>query len=67
MKEINEIDQALQAKTNVLKLAETRIEKRMFRPGTELCNDDTLSGLKQEIIYLRETRKNLSHQLDTAK
>uniref|UniRef100_A0A0A9XWS8 Tektin n=1 Tax=Lygus hesperus TaxID=30085 RepID=A0A0A9XWS8_LYGHE len=66
-KEINALEKALENKKNAIKLVETRLENRLFRPGIECCRDEAAVGLEDELHELRETRANLMAQLDNAK
>lgn len=67
MKEIVNLDAALLDKTNALKLAETRCENRLYRPGAELCRDEPMLGLNDEVTQLRNTMSSLRETLDNAK
>lgn len=66
-KEIRTLGDALQAKTDALKLAETRLENRSYRPGFELARDEAEQGLKDEVLQLRQTRKDLQDKINCAK
>ncbi|KAJ8922335.1 hypothetical protein NQ315_004278 [Exocentrus adspersus] len=65
--EIRTLEDALLAKTDALKLAETRLENRSYRPGFELVRDEPDEGLKNEVIQLRQTRKDLIDKINCAK
>ncbi|KAG8311470.1 tektin 2 (testicular) [Homalodisca vitripennis] len=67
MKEITNLEAALLEKTNALKLAETRCENRLYRPGAELCRDEPMLGLADEVLQLRRTMRDLQDKLDSAK
>ncbi|CAB3235932.1 unnamed protein product [Arctia plantaginis] len=54
-------------KINSLKVAETRLETRGYRPGNELAADEADIGLKEEVRSLRETIRQLQEKLDCAK
>lgn len=54
-------------KVNALKVAETRLETRGYRPGVELAADEADTGLKEEVRNLRETIRQLQEKLDCAK
>ncbi|KAF9791700.1 hypothetical protein SFRURICE_020099 [Spodoptera frugiperda] len=54
-------------KVNALKVAETRLETRGYRPGIELAADEADIGLKDEVRSLRETIRQLQEKLDCAK
>jgi tektin-2 len=66
-KEVADLEQALQNKTNSAKLAETRLENRMYRPHPELVQDEVHSGLRDEVLQLRQTQQDLSRKIDDAK
>ncbi|XP_056630628.1 tektin-2 [Diorhabda sublineata] len=67
LKEIQDLEIALLAKTDALKLAETRLENRSYRPGVELARDEVEKGLKEEVLQLRQTRKDLQDKINCAK
>ncbi|XP_049871168.1 tektin-B1-like [Pectinophora gossypiella] len=54
-------------KVDALKVAETRLETRGYRPGIELASDEADVGLKEEVRNLRETVRQLQEKLDCAK
>ncbi|KAH9627761.1 hypothetical protein HF086_001775 [Spodoptera exigua] len=54
-------------KVNALKVAETRLETRGYRPGFELAADEADIGLKEEVRSLKETIRQLQDKLDCAK
>jgi len=66
-KEIKTLEDALQDKTDALKLCETRLENRCYRPGTELAMDEADVGLKDEVMQLRQTQKDLADKINCAK
>ncbi|XP_030760676.1 tektin-2 [Sitophilus oryzae] len=66
-KEIRTLEDALLAKCDALKLAETRLENRSYRPGFELARDEPEQGLKNEVLQLRQTRKDLQDKINCAK
>lgn len=66
-KEIKTLEDALLAKTDGLKLAETRLENRSYRPGFELARDEVEAGLKNEVMQLRQTRNDLINKINCAK
>lgn len=51
-KEITLLEDASLNKTNGLKLAETRLENRIFRPGPELVQDDAQVNYSLSILLL---------------
>lgn len=65
--EVDALENALLNKTNALKLAETRLENRLQRPGAECCRDEAAFGLENEVTQLRATRSNLRAKIDSAK
>ncbi|EEZ99614.1 tektin-2 [Tribolium castaneum] len=67
LKEIKTLEDALLAKTDALKLCETRLENRAYRPGFELARDETETGLKNEVTQLRQTRNDLINKINCAK
>lgn len=67
VKEIRTLEDALQGKTDALKLAETRLENRSYRPGFELTRDEAEHGLKDEVLQLRQTRTDLLDKINCAK
>lgn len=66
-KEINQLERALICKTDVIKCAETRLEKRNYRPGYELCTDQVDLGLRKEILQLKQTEEDLVKAIEHAK
>ena len=58
------MEAAIRAKENPLKLAETRLENRTFRPHVELCRDDPQDGLTMEVQALKDTIHQLNVKLD---
>lgn len=65
--EIEALNNALLAKTDALKLAETRLENRSYRPGIEKARDEAEQGLKDEVLQLRQTRQDLIDKINCAK
>ncbi|KAH8355209.1 hypothetical protein KR093_008304 [Drosophila rubida] len=65
--EVQSLEDALQSKTNVLKLAETRLETRAMRCISELCLDEPHGALCSEVEKLREIQRCLSNNIDDAK
>merc|ERR1719461_942711 len=64
---IADMEAAVKAKENPLKLAETRLENRTSRPHMELCRDDPQEGLTLEVQTLRDTIYQLTSKLDHAR
>ncbi|XP_067001618.1 tektin-B1 [Anabrus simplex] len=67
MREIEDLEEAHLNKTDGLKLAETRLENRIFRPGPELVQDEAQIGLADEVLQLRQTRQDLMDKINAAK
>ncbi|KAK9296147.1 hypothetical protein QLX08_009773 [Tetragonisca angustula] len=65
-KEIVKLEDALMHKIDSLKCAETRLENRTYRPGFELCRDEVELGLKDEVVHLRQTEKDLIRMLENS-
>merc|ERR1711963_502189 len=61
---IADMEVAVKAKENPLKLAETRLENRTNRPHMELCRDDPQDGLTMEVQTLKDTIYQLMAKLD---
>lgn len=66
-KEMELLEKAFSSKTNALKLAETRCENRIYRPGSEMCRDEPMIGLANEVLQLRQTQRDLEEKLNNAK
>ena len=66
-KEIIRLDDALLAKTDAIKCAETRLENRTSRPGFELCRDECEIALKEEVLQLQQTKEDLTEKINCAK
>lgn len=64
---IRDLERALNAKINPLKLAETRLENRKMRPHMDLCADVPMEGLIAEVQAIRESMQMLSDKLDHAR
>ena len=64
---IRDLELALQAKINPLKLAETRLENRKMRPHMDLCADVPMEGLIAEVQAIRNTMQMLRDKLDHAR
>ncbi|XP_020712017.1 tektin-2 [Athalia rosae] len=67
LKEISRLEDALLAKTDAIKCAETRLESRTYRPGFELCRDEVELGLKDEVLQLKQTKEDLTAKINCAK
>ncbi|XP_073968914.1 tektin-B1 [Rhodnius prolixus] len=66
-KEIDSLEKALFYKVNSIKLAESRLEARLYRPSSENCRDQPTIGLEKEVLDLRETKACLQNKIDLAK
>ncbi|CAG9773184.1 unnamed protein product [Ceutorhynchus assimilis] len=66
-KEIRTLQDALEAKFDALKLAETRLQNRTLRPGFEMARDEVEHGLKEEVFQLKQTMKDLNDKMMCAK
>lgn len=66
-KVIRELEWALNAKINPLKLAETRLENRKMRPHMDLCADVPMEGLIAEVAAIKDSMQLLSDKLDHAR
>ena len=62
-----DLELALKAKENPLKLAETRLENRKMRPHMELCYDVPLDGLVAEVQAIRESMQLLHDKLEASR
>jgi tektin-2 len=65
--EIRRLEAAIRAKINPMKLAQTRLENRTYRPNVELCRDSPQYGLTDEVKQLEATSKVLEDQLAAAR
>ncbi|XP_020286874.1 tektin-B1 [Pseudomyrmex gracilis] len=66
-KEMNQLEEMLASKINVLKCAETRLENRVYRSGSELCKDEVELGLKNEVLSFKQTEEDLIKILEHVK
>lgn len=66
-KELVRLEDALTQKIDSIKCAETRLENRTYRTGFELCRDEVELGLKDEVLQLRQTEKDLRKVLNNSK
>lgn len=67
MREITRLEGALANKMDVVKCAQTRLENRTSRPGYELCKDEVETGLRDEVLQLKQTKENLTGVIASAK
>ncbi|KAK2186351.1 hypothetical protein NP493_203g00011 [Ridgeia piscesae] len=61
--EIRRLVDAIRAKINPTKLAETRLENRTYRPNVELCRDNVQYGLTDEVKQLYASKASLEEKL----
>lgn len=66
-REISLLEEALADKTDPSKLAESRLEIRLWRPRTELLYDDAQKTIKNEMLQLQLSRQKLTQQIADAK
>ncbi|VDQ05171.1 unnamed protein product [Trichobilharzia regenti] len=62
---LNELKEAIRAKDDPLKCAQTRLHLRTFRPNMELCKDPASVSLVEEVNVLGQTLDKLLHQYST--
>lgn len=65
--DIRGLEEAIRAKTNPQKLAQTRLENRTYRPNVELCRDAPQYGLVDEVKQLEATKSSLEEKCKQAK
>jgi len=65
--EIRRIQDAIRGKINPMKLAQTRLENRTYRPNVELCRDNVQYGLTDEVKQIEVTKKALEDKLKQAR
>ncbi|XP_039596399.1 tektin-2 isoform X1 [Polypterus senegalus] len=61
--DVRALEEDLMAKMAPLKLAQTRLETRTYRPGADLCRDQAQYGLTDEVQQLERTRNELQQKL----
>jgi tektin-2 len=64
--EIRRLMDAIRAKINPSKLAQTRLENRTYRPNVELCRDNPQYGLVDEVKQLDASKQALEEKLKQA-
>ena len=64
--DIRRLVDAIRAKINPTKLAQTRLENRTYRPNVELCRDNVQYGLTDEVKQLEASEKSLEDKLKQA-
>jgi hypothetical protein len=67
LKEIENLENALDKKLYSKKLVETRCEERLYRIGAELCLDKTTIELHKEQLELDNTIQILTNKLNQTK
>ncbi|XP_050548454.1 tektin-B1-like [Daktulosphaira vitifoliae] len=67
LKEIENLEYALDSKLNSKKIAETRCEEKLYRRGAERCIDKPTVELHKEIFQLYNTTQNLADKLNKSK
>ncbi|XP_050433254.1 tektin-2 [Adelges cooleyi] len=67
LKEIENLEIALDNKLNSKKLADTRCEEKLYRAGAERCLDRPTLQLHKEIAQLNATTQTLAEKLDQSK
>lgn len=65
--EIQNLENSIQDKEDAMKLAETRLENRSYRPGFELARDEVENGLKDEVMQVKRTLADILNKLNCAK
>lgn len=65
--DINRLTDAIRAKINPLKLAQTRLENRTYRPNVELCRDNVQYGLTDEVKQIEASKNALEEKLKQAR
>lgn len=64
--DIRRLNDAIRAKINPMKLAQTRLENRTYRPNVELCRDNPQYGLTDEVKQLEASKRSLEEKLKQA-
>uniref|UniRef100_A0A5K3F0C1 Tektin n=2 Tax=Mesocestoides corti TaxID=53468 RepID=A0A5K3F0C1_MESCO len=62
---INDLDKLeleMQSEAQMMKLAQTRLERRTYRPGADLCRDQPQYGLTDEVNQLNSSRNSLLYK-----
>ncbi|XP_067679176.1 tektin-2-like [Haliotis asinina] len=65
--DIRGLEESIRAKINPMKLAQTRLENRTYRPNVELCRDAPQYGLTDEVKQLEATKRALEEKCNQAK
>merc|ERR1719411_1224611 len=66
-KQIHDLEMAVRAKKNILKVAQTRLENRADHPNVELCVDNIYYGLVNEVKQLEASVNALQNKLTDSK
>ena len=61
--DIRGVSKAIRDKIKPMKLAQTRLENRTYRPNVELCRDNPQYGLTDEVKQLEATKAALEEKL----
>lgn len=65
--DIRGVEEKIRQKINPMKLAQTRLENRTYRPNVELCRDAPQYGLTDEVKQLEATKRALEEKLKQSK
>ncbi len=65
--DIENLERAIREKDPVMKLAQTRLENRTYRPGMELVRDEVQYGLVDEVKQIEASQKALQEKCKQAK
>ncbi|XP_076330805.1 tektin-B1-like [Tachypleus tridentatus] len=64
--EVQELEKSLQDTAGPMKVVQTRLENRKWRPQMELCGDTPQTSLHQEFMHLRDVQSALQQKLQEA-
>ncbi len=65
--DIENLERAIRDKDPVMKLAQTRLENRTYRPGVDLVRDEVQYGLIDEVKQIEASQKALQDKCKQAK
>ena len=65
--DIDNLERAIREKDPVMKLAQTRLENRTYRPGVELLRDEVPYGLVDEVKQIEASQRALQEKCKQAK
>ncbi|XP_076333693.1 tektin-2-like [Tachypleus tridentatus] len=65
--EVQELEKSLQDTAGPMKVVQTRLENRKWRPQMELCGDTPQTSLHQEFMHLRDVQSALQQKLQEAR